>query len=231
MSDFNIDDVILLIHSEVATAVSSTLTHDLNAQLQLESVRIRMGQRDEEDSIAINHQRYPPSETGWLVDVFYDTKQQTGLHTKLEEQLGWIASDSLDFLSLQPIIHLDGIGEKRAFIFNTAGIMNIGQLAELDMFSDHPIFHELSLSVIRKLKTLATLSIAVPSMVVPSVLNPYKIINIIEGFEQISSQHLDLISGKEHQRLLLQWFERLEFCFDDGFFNTLILKQLQSPPI
>ena len=228
MPKLNVDDVILLIHSEIATAVSSAQQYGVTPQLQLEKVRVRMGQQDEGESLSFNSMRYPQAEGGWLIDVLYETKEHDVLNNPSAALSAWQASSSLKFLSQQPVIHLDGVGKKRAHFLNAAGISSIGQLAEIDLFSAHIIFKELPISIIRKLKTLAALSLSIPPITVPSILNFYKIINLIESFDKISRKLLVNILAGEHIDQLLQWLEQLEFCFDDSFFGTLRLKQFSS---
>ncbi len=226
MPKLNVDDVILLIHSEIATAVSSAQQYGQTQKLQLERVRVRMGQQDEGESLSFNNMRYPQAEGGWLIDVLYEAKEYDGLNSQSVALSAWQASSSLKYLSQQPVINLDGVGEKRALALNAVGIVSIAQLAEIDLFSTHAIFKELPISVVRKLKTLAALSLSTPPITVPSVLDSYKIISLIENFDEISGELLVNVLAGEHIDQLLQWLEQLEFCFDDSFFSTLRLKQL-----
>lgn len=237
MTTLNIDDVVMLIHTEVASAISSAQRDGMTEHVQLQSVRVRMGNASNDHELddgdatpAIDHQRYPPSESGWLIDVNYEAKLPTqpskGLPDNTEKKQ-WLASQSLSYIARQPVIHLDGVGQQRSLYLEEHGIFSIADLSNMSVPARQS-HNQLTPALLRKLQTLAQLALAVPPISIPSSINDFSLMELIEQFDAISAEYLVGRFGNEYISQLRQWFQQLEFCFDDDFFDQLTINQLRG---
>ena len=111
MAELNIDDVLLLIHGEIATAVNSAEIYGHSPGIKLSNIRVRMGQENSHEvdsadsSISLNTQRFPPAQDGWLIDVSYNPSEQEAQDQKVI-QGEILPSHVSSFFASPYIIHL-----------------------------------------------------------------------------------------------------------------------------
>lgn len=227
MAELNLDDIVLLIHSEVASAVTSAQHFGAMDKLSLDSVRVRMGQNSEEESVAINANRYPVSDQGWLIDVTYraDTSKLSSSNLRGVGD-DWSASLVIPFFARQSIRVLEGIGQVYQQRLNQFGIERIVHLVNVSHQKELELSTAIGAASFRRLKTIARLALAVPPIQIPGALRSLKLQQLLNQFNDQNAPSALLTMADESRIQLLHWLEQLELCFDDAFFKTLTFNKI-----
>jgi len=229
MAELNIDDVLLLIHGEIATAVNSAEIYGHSPGIKLSNIRVRMGQESSQEvdssdsSISLNTQRFPPAQDGWLIDVSYNPSEQEAQEQKvIQDEI--LPSHVSSFFAKASVDNISSVGPKYRQYLTKLNIKTIQDLAEFepdDLYVEHP---SLSNSQLRGFQSLARLALSIPEASIPESLltiNFGQLVDMIwkkandSRLSNIPQQTLDRIS---------RWLQQLEVCLDNNYFNDLTLK-------
>jgi predicted flap endonuclease-1-like 5' DNA nuclease len=231
MAELNLDDLVLLIHTEVASAVTSAQHYGAMERLSLDSVRVRMGQEAAQSTnaqgVSLNDERYPVAQDGWMIDITYRAAESPKSPLKSQpaaEQ--WIASRVMPYLASQSVKVLEGVGKIKLLQLQKQGIQRIGQLVEVNREQENRLSDVMGKASFRKLKTMARLALAIPPIELPVSLNKVKLQRLLNQFETELERYTTLNLAGETRIQLLYWLEQLEFCLDDDFFGQLTFERL-----
>jgi hypothetical protein len=218
---FDLQSLLWLIHSEISSAVYAVKSEP--APLEMQQVRVRMGQASDEtsedsSSVSLPSDRYPAAEQGWLVDVVYDATQNQLPSSNLNstenevtpnEWLGVSGNVSVEFL--------EGVGQKRLALLEALGVKTLADLSEYDVSASSS-----QQSLVRRLRTLARLGLQLPPVAIPQELIVERVFDLIEKPGLLEASGL----SREGQGFLMQWLLNLEICFDDTWLQSHTLKQI-----
>jgi uncharacterized protein YwbE len=231
MADLNLDDLVLLIHTEIASAITSAQHYGAMESLSLDSVRVRMGQEQEDASVAdpirLNDERYPIAQNGWLIDVTYRAGQS--LTGKIESglvQAQWTASQVIPFLASQSVKLLDGVGKVKQAQLQKQQITTIGELVKVSREQEQGLVKTMGAARFRGLKTMARLALAVPPVLLPESVKSMKLRQLLDQFDSEGVKKNTSVMTDETRIQLLYWLEQLEFCLDDDFFHQLTFNSM-----
>ncbi|GAA0206205.1 hypothetical protein GCM10009123_12100 [Kangiella japonica] len=232
MTDFTVEDIVLLIHGEIATAVTSAEVYGSSPGIKLSNVRVRMGQSaqtNEDNKITLNTERFPPAEKGWLIDVSYSPTDTTSLDS-ITDKNHILPSYVSQFLATTSVDKLSGIGKKYKQALSHFNIKTIQDLAEL--LGSTVIAEKMSIthSQLRRFQSLAHQALSVPTASIPNNLISIKLGSLLEllWFNSSDTRLSALTSQAKSQ--LLRWLQQLELCLDNDFFNHLSLKDMLKEP-
>lgn len=221
---FDLQSLIWLIHSEIASAVNAVKSE--SNKLMLQEVRVRMGQdseqKDQSDEgvISLSIDRYPAAQQGWMIDVVYDASK---VLSKIDnaEKADVIPKDWQGVSSKISVRHLEGVGVKYEAKLQKLGINSLRALAEFDVDSQKGT----NKSIIRRLQTLTDLALQLPPIALTSKILQYNVIYLIEHNEVLSTFDL----SKQGEVAIHQWLLTLEICFNNDWLRRTLLHEMISP--
>ncbi|MBN2865984.1 MAG: hypothetical protein JXK16_08245 [Thiotrichales bacterium] len=219
---FDLQSLLWLIHSEISSAVYAVKSE--SAPIEMQQVRVRMGQTqnteaDDSNVVSLPTERYPAAEQGWVVDVVYDaTQNQSKIKTLFESSKDSVPSQWQGVSDQTLVVHLEGVGLKRAQYLKSVGVETLAELLTFD-FADVTRTQK---SLFRRLTTLARLSLQLPPVAVPNSLLDETVMNLIEERDRLEITDLSI----QGQELLTQWLLNLEICFDDAWLQKTTLYEL-----
>lgn len=230
MANLNIDDILLLIHGEIATAVTSAEVYGSSPGIKLSNVRVRMGQEQSkqdgsENTISLDTERFPPAKDGWLIDVSYSPSEHN-TSASMPKQPEVLPSELSRFLASTPVHYLSGIGYRYQNVLNQINIRTIQELASLE--PSNFIFQELEItqSQLRRFQSLAHLALSIPAVGIPTTLIDIEFSELLDlCWRKATNQRLKSLSGNSINHLS-RWLQQLELCLDNEFFNPLTFRQM-----
>lgn len=252
MPELTLDDVVLLIHSEVASAVTSAQQYGAMDAVVLDAIRVRMGQSVFDDgsnenntlsentalsdnnhtsanNISLNTLRYPTAESGWQIDVYYKAgDSQAGRIKNTHDEPLWLASEAMRFFSQQPVERLSGIGKRWAKLLKQNDVTSIEQLLEHSLLNNEALLEALSVRQLRNFQALARLALSVPAITVPESINQYCLMDALDDYSALKNQLLNQSMTDDQQVQLYNWLQQLEFCFDDTLLKETCFADLRQ---
>lgn len=228
MSHFSVEDILLLIHGEIATAVTSAEVYGTSPGIKLSNVRVRMGQSTqghEDSSISLDTERFPPSEQGWLIDVTYSPTDQTH-QTPIPNKDQLLPSQVSKFLASTSVEKLSGVGKRFQDSLNRINIQTIQDLAELQGNTNTPKEASITKSQLRRFQSLAHLALSVPATSIPTELTTIELVDLLDLLWSESYDTRLSPLSREAESQILRWLQQLELCLDNDFFNQLTLQQM-----
>lgn len=231
MAELNIDEVLLLIHGEIATAVASVGVYGNNPGIELSNIRVRMGQNTsttpggENSDISLNTERFPPAKDGWLIDVNYTpSEQQT---SSSESQTDTILPSQLSqYFAKTPISKISGIGQRYEKSLNALNIKTIQHLSEFKAKSTNLNNLQMTHSQLRSLQSMAHLALSIPTTNIPRNLADIPFKSLVDLTWKSTSDSILKSISQESQNQIARWLQQLELCLDNDFFNSLDFNQL-----
>ncbi|NVJ60411.1 MAG: hypothetical protein HWE27_08475 [Gammaproteobacteria bacterium] len=238
MPALNLDDLVLLLHTEVATAAKSAAVEGRFEQLKLSSIRVRMGHKpttsdskviiddsetEPESNVALDPQRYPLAESGWLLDITYQATDEAKAEKDEQSEQYWSSSKAREFFSKQPVIWVSGVGRQFSKLLSKQGIETIGQFSSLsreklkELFATH-------LTKIRQLQSMARLALATTPVAINKSLVNWYLRDLIAKDDK-SIQESTRYS-QDQIKQLSAWIQQLELALDDTVFSKLTFKSL-----
>lgn len=239
MPELTIDDVVLLIHSEIASAVTSAQQFGSMESVVLDAVRVRIGQptansepsnnQPSDEAVSVDASRYPQSKNGWQIDVFYRAGNQSrSSNTKSNDDSGWLASEALGYFSQLPVKYLSGIGKRFASLLEKNQITSVEQLLEHSLLTDTALIKVLSARRLRHFQSLARLCVAVPSIVIPESINRYCLMEALDNFSQLNREILRRHMTEDQSIQFYNWLQQLELCLDDNLLLETCFSDLKQ---
>ena len=232
MSNFSVEDILLLIHGEITTAVTSAEVYGASPGIKLSNVRVRMGQStqgQEDRSISLDTERFPPAEQGWLIDVIYSPTDNTN-QAPITDNNQILPSQLSKFLALSSVEKLSGVGKHYQGLLNHINIQSIQDLAELQ--SGITALEEIAItpSQLRRFQSLAHLALSVPATSIPADFATITLADFLELlWSKAHDTRLSSLSG-EAKGQVLRWLQQLELCLDNDFFNQITLQKMLKEP-
>ena len=218
---FDLQSLIWLIHSEIASAVNAVKSE--SNELVIQEVRVRMGQdsqqKDQADEgvIRLSVDRYPAAEQGWMIDVIYDASKVLSTIADTEK-IKVIPKDWRGVSSKISVRHLEGVGVKYEAMLKKLDIRSLRALAEFDITSQKGIVK----SIIRRLQSLTDLALQLPPIALTSKILQYNVIDLIDHTEILSTLNL----SEEGQIAIYQWLLTLEICFNNDWLRRTSLNDM-----
>lgn len=218
---FDLQSLIWLIHSEIASAVNAVKSE--SSELAIQEVRVRMGQDIEQGSkaneraVSLSVDRYPAAEKGWMIDVIYDASKVLST-IRDAEKAEIIPKDWRGVSSKISVRNLEGVGVKYEAMLQKLGINSLRTLAEFNITSQIGV----NKSIIRRLQTLTDLALQLPPIALTSNILEYNVIHLIDDTEILST--LDL--SEEGEAAIYQWLLTLEICFNDDWLRRTPLNKM-----
>lgn len=218
---FDLQSLIWLIHSEIASAVNAVKSE--SNELAIQEVRVRMGQDSEqkdqadEGVISLSVDRYPAAEQGWMIDVIYDA-------SKVLSTIGGAAKAKVipkDWRGVSSEIsvrHLEGVGVKYEAMLKKHDIDSLRALAEFNINSQKGA----TKSIIRRLQSLTDLALQLPPIALTSKMLQYNVIYLIDHTEILSTFDL----SEEGEVAIYQWLLTLEICFNNDWLRHTPLNKM-----
>lgn len=218
---FDLQSLIWLIHSEIASAVNAVKSE--SNELQIQEVRVRMGQDSEQGVeadkgvISLSVDRYPVAELGWMIDVVYDASKVRSTIGDAEKARV-IPKDWRGVSSNISVRNLQGVGAKYEAMLQKFGINSLRTLAEFNINSQIGV----NKSIIRRLQTLTDLALQLPPIALTSNILKYNVIYLIDHTEILSTLNL----SEEGEAAIYQWLLTLEICFNNDWLRRTPLNKM-----
>lgn len=240
MPELNIDDVLLLIHGEIASAVTSADIYGNSPGIKLSHVRVRMGQKpsspesgsdsDTESNISLNTERFPQAKEGWLIDVSYSPSEQENSRFKSVDG-DILPSQISSFFAQSSVTIISGIGHHYQKALAQLNINTIQQLAEINPKNTILIDSELTHSQVRSFQSLAHLVMSIPEASIPQQLLNLSFGKLLDlMWKRKQSPEVSGISASILEPLS-RWLQQLELCLDNKFFDQLTFKDITNSNI